>query len=179
LNGHHPTRSGLNGIRRVTMKRVLVRPDRCLGCRSCEMACVDHHMGVGDDRRSAPSPVPRIKVEPGPAERSRSSSGQEDSHHGPYLRTSSVVLCLHCDDPECVGACTAGALTKDPDGVVRLDPELCVGCLICIDACPHGAISHDASANIVVKCDLCPGKEVPACVEACVVDALFMEQDRS
>jgi carbon-monoxide dehydrogenase iron sulfur subunit len=157
----------------VTMKRVLVRPDRCLGCRSCELACVNHHMNIGDDRPS-PSAIPRIK-----AERGHSSGGDAvHAYHGPNLRATSVVVCLHCDEPECVRACTAGALTKDPDGMVRLDPELCVGCLLCIEACPHGAIYHDPSANIVVKCDLCQGRETPACVEACVVDALYIEEDR-
>jgi Fe-S-cluster-containing dehydrogenase component len=144
------------------------------------MACVNHHTALGDDRHSAPSVVPRIKVGRGPDERGHSSGGDaEDEYHGPNPRTASVVLCLHCDEPECVGACPAGALTKELDGAVRLDPELCVGCLVCITACPHGAIYHDPSANIVVKCDLCHGKETPSCVEACVVDALYMEQDQS
>jgi anaerobic carbon-monoxide dehydrogenase iron sulfur subunit len=157
------------------MRRVLVRPDRCLGCRSCELACVNHHRVAGADRHSASTVVPRIKVELGPAERANSSGSEHGGdHHGPKLRTASVVICLHCDDPECVAACTAGALTKDSEGVVLVDPELCVGCLVCIEACPHGAISHDPSASIVVKCDLCGGKE-PPCIEACVVDALYLE----
>lgn len=157
------------------MRRVLVRPDRCLGCRSCELACMNHHMDPGDGRRSAQNAVLRIR-----AERGRPSEGDiGHAHHGPHLLSSSVVLCLHCDEPECVGACTAGALTKGPDGAVRLEPELCVGCLVCLEACPHGAIYHDPATNLVVKCDLCQGREAPACVEACVVDALYLEEDRS
>jgi len=88
-----------------------------------------------------------------------------------------VVLCQHCDDPECVGACIAGALTKDKDGTVRYHPELCVGCLMCIMACPFEAMYRDPAGKTVVKCDLCGGKETPSCVEACKVGALYLETE--
>jgi carbon-monoxide dehydrogenase iron sulfur subunit len=120
--------------------------------------------------------VPRIKVGCGPSERSRSQVGDlEDVCSRANLRQVFVVLCQHCDGPECVGACTAGALTKDPDGAVRHHPELCTGCLECIAVCPFSAIYDNKAGNNVVKCDLCGGKGIPSCIEACMVDALYLE----
>jgi anaerobic carbon-monoxide dehydrogenase iron sulfur subunit len=159
------------------LRRVLVRSDRCIGCRSCEIACMDHHLDEGDvDPASRPLAVPRVKVECGVLDRAPATIGHSDDmiSRG-NLRRTFVILCQHCEEPECVGACIAGALTKDPDGAVRHHPELCVGCLMCIMACPFEAIRRDPVGKMVVKCDLCGGKETPSCVGACHVDALYLE----
>jgi Fe-S-cluster-containing dehydrogenase component len=163
------------------MRRVLVRSDRCVGCRSCEIACMHHHLGDNnDDPKERPLAVPRVKVECGLLDRTQTSVDHSgDTCFRGNLHKTFVILCQHCDDPECVGACIAGALTKDPDGMVRHHPELCVGCLMCIMACPFGAIYRDPGSKGVVKCDLCGGKEIPSCVGACKVDALYLESDPS
>ena len=161
------------------MRRVLVRADRCVGCRSCEIACIQYHLiECSGDPNSRALAVPRIKVECGFLDRTQAPVGRsEDNCSLGNLRKTFVILCQHCDGPECVGACIAGALTKDEDGAVRLHPELCVGCLMCIMACPFGAMYRDPAGKSVVKCDLCGGKETPSCVEACKVDALYLETE--
>ncbi|MGD0816920.1 MAG: 4Fe-4S dicluster domain-containing protein [Methanomassiliicoccales archaeon] len=161
------------------IRRVLVRSGRCVGCRSCEIACMHHHLGESNgDLGSRPLAVPRIKVECGVLDRTQiPSSGSEDMSCRGNLRKTVVILCQHCDEPECVGACIAGALTKDQDGAVRHHPELCIGCLLCIMACPYEAMYRDPLGKTVVKCDLCGGKETPSCVEACKVGALYLESD--
>jgi len=157
-----------------------VRSDVCVGCRSCEIACMYHHLGDNEcDPGFRPLAVPRIKVECGLLDRAPGPVSLEDIGFRGNLRKTFVVLCQHCDEPECVGACIAGALTKDQDGAVRHHPELCVGCLMCIMACPYGAMYSDPAGKTVVKCDLCGGKEVPSCVAACKVGALYLETDPS
>ena len=160
------------------MRRVLVRSDRCIGCRSCEIACVRQHLESNDEPHSRPSAVPRVRVESGPLDQVSAVDDHHEKRAHDRLRKSSVILCQHCDEPECVGACTAGALVKDPDGTVRHLPDLCNGCLLCLEACPFGAIFQEAGKTIV-KCDLCGGKETPCCVEACHVDALYQEDVQS
>ena len=71
---------------------------------------------------------------------------------------------------------------KDPvNGMVTVDAERCTGCWTCIVACPYGALTKDTSNNTVVKCDLCPGRDIPACVANCPNEALvYVEvQDES
>ena len=67
-------------------------------------------------------------------------------------------------------------LVKDVQGLVVHDAEKCIGCWTCIMVCSYGAIKPDSSGKIVVKCDLCPNLEVPACVANCPNEALVCEE---
>jgi carbon-monoxide dehydrogenase iron sulfur subunit len=39
--------------------------------------------------------------------------------------------------------------------------------------CPYGAVVQLNELKKAVKCDLCPDREIPACVEACPTKALI------
>jgi carbon-monoxide dehydrogenase iron sulfur subunit len=88
-----------------------------------------------------------------------------------------AVSCRHCVNPLCVSACISGALTKNPDGVVVIDKNKCVGCGSCIMMCPYGAvkISKDGVAN---KCELCTSNlhGSPYCVTKCPNGAIVYEE---
>jgi Fe-S-cluster-containing dehydrogenase component len=64
--------------------------------------------------------------------------------------------------------CPVSAITRDTEGVVHLDPSICVGCRACTIVCPYGAISMVDGK--FVKCDHCGGE--PKCVEWCPTGAL-------
>ncbi|MDD5083077.1 MAG: 4Fe-4S dicluster domain-containing protein, partial [Dehalococcoidales bacterium] len=88
------------------------------------------------------------------------------------------MRCQHCDEPTCVYACLTGSLSRDPDtGIVTVDENKCVGCWTCILACPFGAIKRDIKQKTMIKCDLCSGKDVPACVANCPNEALICVGD--
>ncbi len=36
--------------------------------------------------------------------------------------------CQHCEKPACLDVCPTGATQKREDGIVWVDPELCIGC---------------------------------------------------
>lgn len=143
------------------MKKVMPREEYCLGCQLCEIACsVEHSRSkhvVTAMKFEDPKPVSRTRVE----------------IEGDAMLSLS---CRHCDDAPCLTVCMGGALRRDPDGAVRHDPERCVGCWMCVMVCPYGALSRgaDGSRNIAVKCDFCPDRSVPACVEACPNGALVL-----
>jgi len=68
-------------------------------------------------------------------------------------------------------------MTKETEtGHVVHDPEKCIGCWTCIMVCPYGAVKPDSSGKIITKCDLCPDREIPACVENCPNEALVIEE---
>jgi anaerobic dimethyl sulfoxide reductase subunit B (iron-sulfur subunit) len=98
---------------------------------------------------------------------------------GPTFHLS--VACHHCLYPPCVPACPSGALEKRNDGLVMLDPELCLGCRYCEMACPFGAPSMDPGRGVMTKCHLCHHRLeeglAPACVEACPTRALLFGAD--
>ena len=49
------------------------------------------------------------------------------------------VQCQQCRNPPCVKACPTQATWKEPDGIVVIDYDWCIGCRCCMSACPYGA----------------------------------------
>lgn len=80
--------------------------------------------------------------------------------------------CMQCDEPSCVAACpVAGATFKAKNGLVLIDPKVCINCGNCIPACPYGARFRHPTKLVADKCDFCQhrlkrGLE-PACVVVC------------
>ena len=108
-------------------------------------------------------------------------------------------LCMQCENPPCLKVCPTGATFKNPEGVVLVDQDKCIGCRMCMVACPYEARYFNYSAapkppspfdnpmpefpvpqqkGTVGKCILCvhyaDKGTIPACVEACRMDALYI-----
>ncbi|MFC1511279.1 4Fe-4S dicluster domain-containing protein [Candidatus Margulisiibacteriota bacterium] len=135
-------------------KNIFCSIEKCLGCKSCEIACAVEHSKSKDLFASIgefPLPRQRRKVEA-----------------IKNLRLSTA--CQHCESAGCIDACMSGAIYKDDRGAVLHDEEKCVGCWMCIMACPFGVISRQE--KIALKCDLCPDRDEYACVKACPTRAL-------
>jgi nitrite reductase (NADH) large subunit len=130
--------------------------DKCLACRSCELACAVIHSRTGRlDGAIGEDPPPRRRVS--------------------VVRTEGgidALRCEQCGEPLCVFACKSGALHRDPgDGHVVLDEERCLGCLMCAMVCAYG-IRADLARERVARCDVCADLETAACVAACPTHAL-------
>lgn len=152
------------------MPLVFVNPDRCIGCRQCEIACAVEH-SVSKDMAAAflEQPVPRARVHVEP---------------GPVLDTAYPSRCRHCDPAPCLQVCPTGAISRDDElGVVLVDEARCIGCAMCAVVCPFSVLTFHPVAGgpgpdvpVAVKCDGCVDRlrrgEVPACAEVCKVDAL-------
>ena len=147
------------------MKRVYCKIEKCLSCRSCEIACAVAH---SESKRLVPSvrefPLPkhRIHVE------------SIDDKGSPHHVRSIAVQCRHCEDPLCAQACISGGISRNAEtGQVVNDPDKCVECWSCIMVCPFGVIVQYEDCHRAVKCDHCPDLDNPACVEACPTHALI------
>ena len=127
------------------MKKLIVYPERCTGCRLCESTCALYNEHLNDPSRS------RIRTV---------------KNHS--LGLSAPVVCRQCKKPPCLDACPVAAITKEPDGPVRIDYELCIGCEACVTQCPFGVMM--ALPDKVVKCELCGGD--PQCVKYCATVAI-------
>jgi carbon-monoxide dehydrogenase iron sulfur subunit len=146
------------------MKIVYINEEVCIGCRLCEVYCRLQHAASSDlikaYKREQPVALSRLRVE----ERGV---------------VSFSVRCQQCENAPCLYACLTGAITRDPlTGLVAVDEERCVGCWTCLLVCPFGAIKQDRERKKAVRCDLCPGEEVPVCVANCPNEALlYMDTD--
>lgn len=146
------------------LKEIFCRIDRCLGCRSCEIACAVEHS-------QSKNLISAVQESPAPLHRVRALIVDEK---GGYVRLRSIALqCRHCHEPACAQACIAGGIVRDEiSGAVKFDREKCVACWSCTMVCPFGAIVRVSGQSCAVKCDLCPDREIPACVQACPTTAL-------
>ena len=150
------------------MKTVFVRPELCIGCRHCEVACAIEHAKskiLLDAINEEPVSKPRIYVEPAIN----------------YLTFPN--RCRHCNPAPCMQVCPTNALYRDEETeTVAIDYTKCISCGVCAMACPFGIIQfqnvfqtgNDREVN--AKCDNCITRQkdgrIPACAEACKTGAL-------
>lgn len=90
----------------------------------------------------------------------------------------SILICQHCDWPECVAVCPTEAILIDDRGVVTIVDDDCTRCGACETSCPYDAIFYNEAQDRYLKCDLCAGREGgPLCVEICPVGALTLSEE--
>ncbi len=149
---------------------------KCVGCRRCEAAC----------NKANNLPASKIPFEdPSVFENKRRTDTQaytvvnryeNPKWERPVFRKKQ---CMHCAEPACASACLVGALKKTPEGAVIYNEDVCIGCRYCMTACPFyiPAFEYfDARSPAIRKCTLCYHRLsegiIPACAEACAVEAI-------
>lgn len=142
------------------MKRIYAKEEVCIGCRLCEVHCQVEHS-------SSKNIIKAFKEEVLPP--SRLIVEEE----GPV---SFALQCRQCDEPYCAYSCIAGAIYQDEaTGEIIHNREKCIGCWTCVLTCTKGAIWPDLrDRRVAARCDFCPDREQPACVEMCPNDALYV-----
>jgi Fe-S-cluster-containing dehydrogenase component len=147
---------------------------KCVGCKSCMVACSQANDLQPDTRTDGLHQAPPalnyftkniIKLY-------RTADGSDHS----YFKQQ----CMHCADPACVSACMFKGLTKDENtGIVWWLGSKCVGCRYCEVACPFHipAFQWDGFNPKIVKCELCRerlGKGLePGCTSVCPTQAVI------
>lgn len=132
----------------VELARVVtIDPDKCTGCRSCQMACSIKHFGFCSPRHAL------IKV-----------------HEFGDLNIFIPVICQACETATCEKVCPTNARYRLPNGAMATDGDKCIGCRGCVYACPFGALVVEPDTGQAKSCDLCQGDPAgPWCVRACTL----------
>jgi electron transport protein HydN len=146
---------------------VIADPGKCIGCRTCEVACVlAHANGDALSKLAAAHFIPRLKVVK-------------------TTRVSTPVQCRQCEDAPCAKVCPTGCLVQSHKSVQVIQSR-CIGCKSCVMACPYGAmevVTHEPAVLErrvakgpqveAYKCDLCVHRtQGPACIEVCPTKAI-------
>jgi molybdopterin-containing oxidoreductase family iron-sulfur binding subunit len=166
---------------------------KCKGFRSCVEACINEN---NLDRRAGTQYIRIFEMEDGEVDLDLADATFQ--HEVPaeghfYLGTQ----CFQCGDPPCTRVCPVGATWQEPDGIVVIDYDWCIGCRYCMAACPYWARRFNWSApevpveelnpnqhylgnrarkrGVVEKCTFCIHRtrqgRLPACAEACPTGA--------
>ena len=153
---------------------VLIDVARCVGCRACEGACKAYHgFPEGESSDLGPRAWTYVKFAALREPKSHLNLGDDGAS-----QRSFKVQCMHCADPACASACPVGALRKTAAGPVTYDAGRCLGCRYCMVACPFQVPRFEWGKVLpeIRKCNMCAERQaagkVPACVEACPMEAL-------
>jgi len=166
---------------------------RCEGFMECVDACVKEN---NLDRKSHTQYIRIFEMEHGQM--------LPEQGNGKYYHEVPVpnhyymgVQCFHCENAPCVKACPTKATWQEPDGIVVVDYDWCIGCRYCMAACPywgrrfnwnepdvpnkemtkkqHYLGNRMRSRGQMEKCTFCIQRsregKLPACVDACPTGA--------
>ncbi|NOY44833.1 4Fe-4S dicluster domain-containing protein [Deferrisoma camini] len=131
---------------------------RCIGCRTCQVACKAEN--------DVPLGVYRTWVK------------EVEKGVYPKVRRHFVpILCNQCEKPACTRVCPVRATYSLPNGIVYIDPHRCIGCRYCMAACPYSVRFIHPERKVAQKCDWCwprvrDGFGPPACVASCPTRAM-------
>jgi len=161
---------------------MLIDLAQCTGCNTCSVACKQEN--------NLPEEVWWTQVIT-----LGKNGGDAPTGEFPDLQLDYLPLsCQHCASAPCLDVCPSGATQRSDDqGVVELDPSLCIGCRYCMMVCPYTGVrvyAEDVRYNLpfatggnpmihrartVEKCTFCAHRLaqglLPACVEACPMTA--------
>jgi len=165
----------------------------CNGNAKCVEAC---HRENNHDRASNESYIRVLEMERGSTDMEKGTT--QYNHAVPAKNKYYLpVQCQQCDNPPCVHVCPVEATWKEPDGIVVVDYNWCIGCRYCEAACPYHARRFNWKApeiapeeinpnqgylsnrirpkGVVEKCTFCLHRtrvgRLPACLEACPTGA--------
>ncbi len=163
-----------DSLNQATRKGFLVDTSRCIGCRSCQVACKQWNKLESDKTGNQGTfENPRDLT---PALYNRIRFVEKADPQGDMSWRFLNERCMHCGDAGCMKVCPSpGALTRNKDGVVVFNKEKCISCKYCVSACPFNIPRYDGDDKIS-KCNLCMDRItaglVPACAKACPTQTL-------
>ena len=162
---------------------------RCEGFMECVTACIKEN---NLDRKTHTQYIRIFEMEPGHLD---PSSGDGRYFHEVPVENKFYMgtQCFHCENAPCTKACPTQATWKEPDGIVVVDYDWCIGCRYCQAACPYfgrrfnwgkpEVPKDEVTVNQhylgnrlrpmgkMEKCTFCIQRtrkgRLPACVEAC------------
>lgn len=152
----------------------------CVGCKACVAACKEANenppeFNTVDKLWDTPLDTSGYTFNIIKMYRNGTMQTKDAETNGyAFMKTS----CMHCADPSCVSACPVSAMTKDPvNGIVKYNPDKCIGCRYCVFACPFGIpkYQYDSPTGRIGKCELCNHRHqdgrYSACAEVCPTGA--------
>jgi formate dehydrogenase beta subunit len=174
ISGHPGPVPGA-GVKREMAVAKLIDTTTCIGCKACEVACLEWNgLSFSDtvfDNSYQTMPETSwnfwnlIKF------------NEHERDDGSLMLLMRKDQCMHCEEPGCLIACPAeGAIVQYANGIVDFQQDECIGCGYCITGCPFNIPKFSPTSRKVFKCTLCSDRVneglEPACIKACPTGCL-------
>jgi len=162
------------GMRSIPTVSKYIDTSTCIGCKACEAACQEwNDLGtVATTQTGTYQTLPTLE-----ASFWNLIRFNEQDFDGGIAWLMRKDQCMHCDEPGCLEACPApGAIVQYANGIVDVNPDLCIGCGYCETGCPFDVPRFHATTGKMAKCTLCVDRTTvglePACIKACPTGCL-------
>ncbi len=171
----HPGPVPGSDVERASQVCKLIDTTTCIGCKACEVACLEWNGYKFQDTvfNNSYQTMPEtawnywnlIKF------------NEHENENGALMLLMRKDQCMHCAEPGCLIACPAdGAIVQYTNGIVDFQQEHCIGCGYCITGCPFNIPKFNPTVDKVFKCTLCSDRVSeglePACIKACPTGCL-------
>src|ERR1700683_3290291 len=163
------------GVVRAEQVCKLVDTTTCIGCKACEVACLEWNGYTFTDTVFDNS----YQTMPETAWNywNLIKFNEHERADGSITLLMRKDQCLHCADPGWLKACPAdGAIVQYTNGIVDFQQQNCIGCGYCVSGCPFDIPKFNPTTKKVYKCTLCSdrvgGGLEPACIKACPTGCL-------
>ncbi len=169
---------------------------KCVGCGACVEACREANAHkFPEPKKPFPPMFPStVKAEDWSTRRHvterltpynwlclQTARGQ---YQGERFEIHIPRRCMHCQNPPCANLCPWGVAAREPNGIVRIDDQICLGGAKCKTVCPWEIpmrqtgvglylklVPRFGGNGVMYKCDRCADRVAaggtPACIEAC------------
>ena len=174
----------------------LIDIEKCMGCQACVEACREKNQAnMPKVKKPFPPMVPR-RAKPEDWSEQQDLTDRLTPYNWLFVQNADVTVngrettlniprrCMHCINPPCVKLCPWGAARQLPNGISRIDPDICLGGSKCKAVCPWhipqrqsgvglylDILPSMAGNGVMYKCDRCydriKNNELPACIAAC------------
>src|SRR5262245_224466 len=173
ISGHNGKATG-SGVSRDYDVCKLVDTTTCIGCKACEVACVEwngyefRETTFDNTYQTMPETAWNfwnlIKFNEVETDKGLQWLMRKDQ-------------CMHCEEPGCLIACPAdGAIVQYTNGIVDFNQANCIGCQYCVTGCPFNIPKFNTETKKVYKCTLCSDRVgaglEPACIKSCPTGCL-------
>ena len=170
---------------------------KCIACGECVDACreVNGHK-YPEPTGQMPDMLPRskVKISDWSSPEKREVADRLTPYNWLYIQTAEGTYqgedfeiniprrCMHCSNAPCANLCPFGAAHTQPNGIVRIHPDVCMGGAKCKNLCPWhiperqsgvglhlDLLPQYAGNGVMYKCDRCYQRVAKGVLPACVV----------
>ena len=174
ISGHRGGTPGREVSRDYSVCK-LVDTTTCIGCKACEVACVEWNGYEFRDTTFDNTYQTMPETAWNFWNLIKFNEYTMDDGTPQWLMRKDQ--CMHCEDPGCLEACPAdGAIVQYSNGIVDFNQANCIGCQYCVTGCPFNIPKFNSATKKVYKCTLCSDRVgaglEPACIKACPTGCL-------